>query len=233
MKKYSFIYIVIALICFSSCKKEQIPVYSSPDFIQFASDVTDTVTVSFFFHPNADQVEVALPMQLIGFMPAKDIKYNIEVDSKATTALPSYYQLPSGFVYGEGKVSDTARIIIKKDPAMATQSFLLVLNIVESGDVFPGQLTKITRVISMNDMVSQPSWWDALMVRSYLGVYTELKYRKFMEVTGIGNLSLYDMSQQRVYMLQFKYYLMDMKVAGTPVLEADGTDMLSTIPLIG
>lgn len=116
---------------------------------------------------------------------------------------------------------------------MATKSFLLVLNIVEGGDIFPGQISNIRKVISMNDMVSKPSWWDAVMERSYLGVYTELKYRKFMEVTGVGNLGLYDKNHQRVYMLQFKYYLMDQKAAGTPVLEADGTDMLSTIPLIG
>lgn len=217
---------------FISCKKEEIPVYSSPDFIQFATSITDTVILSFFFYPNTSQVEVKLPMKLIGFLPTEDLKYSIEVD-KSSSALPAYYQMPNTFTYGKGKAADTATIIVKKDPAMATKSFLLVLKIVEGGDIYPGQISNITKVISINDMVSKPGWWDAEMDRSYLGVYTELKYRKFMEVTGIGNLSLYDKSQQRVYMLQFKYYLMDMKAKGTPVLEADGTDMLSTIPLIG
>ena len=233
MKKQYLIYITFLLLFFASCKKEQIPLYSSLDFIQFESDVKDTLEVSFFFFPNTDQIEIKLPIKLIGYMPTKDLKYKIEVDQKVTTALPSYYEMPTEFIYGKGNVSDTARLVIKKDPAMATQSFILVLDIAEGGDVYPGQLTNIRKVISMNDMVSQPTWWDAAMERFYLGPYSELKYRKFMEVTGVGDLSQFDMSQQRTYMLQFKYYLMDMKAEGTPVLEADGTDMLSTIPLIG
>ena len=232
MKSVQLLFITIILLIFTSCKKEKIPVYSSPDFIQFQTNIKDTITVSFFFYAKAKEVEVALPMKFIGFLPTKDLKYSIEVD-KASTAPPSFYQVPNTFTYGMGKAADTARIIIKKDPAMATKSFLLILNIVESGDLFPGQISHIRKVISINDMVSKPGWWNDEMTRSYLGVYTELKYRKFMDVTGVGDLSLYDKSQQRVYMLQFKYYLMDMKAKGTPVLEADGTDMLSTIPLIG
>lgn len=232
MKRKHLIYLSIILITFSSCKKQEIPVYSSPDFIQFATAVTDTITLSFFFYPNTDQVEVALPMKLIGFLPTEDLKYTMAVD-KESTALPAYYQLPASFIYGKGKAADTARIIIKKDPAMAKKSFLLMLTITDDGDIYPGQITNIRKVISMNDMVSKPEWWNAEMTNSYLGAYTELKYRKFMEVTGVGDLSLYSKSQQRVYMLQFKYYLMDMKAKGTPVLEADGTDMLSTVPLIG
>src|SRR5690606_18110983 len=96
-----------------------------------------------------------------------------------------------------------------------------------------GQHEYSYHVIKFSDKVAKPVWWDANMDRLYLGIYSETKYRKFMEVTGVGDITTYSDSERRIIMLKFKYYLIEMKDKGTPVLLDDGSDMLASVPLIG
>lgn len=233
MKKENILFIMGLLLAFTACKKEKMTVYSSPQFIQFANRIEDTIILSFFFYPNQDQVTVALPVKLTGFMPAEDLKYEIGTDATLTSASAQHYSLASEYVYRKGRTSDTARLVIKKAPDLNSKSFYLVVQMKGGSTVFPGQIEYQKRVIKINNIISRPSWWNTAMVTTYLGAYTDRKYSKFIEVVNVGDLSLFTVSEQRELMLQFKYYLIEMRDAGTPVLEEDGKDMLSTIPLIG
>ncbi len=85
----------------------------------------------------------------------------------------------------------------------------------------------------ISNKVAKPAWWIGNVETLYLGKYTEKKFRTFMAVTGVGDITPYTDFEKRDLYLQFKHYLIAMKDAGTPVLEDDGTDMLSTVPLIG
>lgn len=231
-KKIPFILAGLSLL-FVCCKKQTIPTYSASHYVQFTEGITDTASISFFFYPNQNEIEYALPVKLIGLMPEKDLEYSIEIVPKETTAANSHYSLKSRYTFSKGQSLDTAYITVKNAAELSSKEVKLVLKIASTPSVQAGQTNYAYRVIEISDMVQKPAWWNANMDRFYLGVYSETKFRKFMEVVGVGDLSIYSPSEQRTFMLQFKYYLIDMKEAGTPVLLDDGSDMLESIPLIG
>jgi hypothetical protein len=233
MNKQSIIGLILFSCMLANCKKETIKLYDSGHYVQFTGSVLDTISLSFFFYPNQSQVDVALPVKMIGKMTAQDVHYKISTVSEGTTASADHYVLAPDYVFKKGQATDTAHVIIKNGADLATKTYIISLRIAADGDVQPGQTAYTTRVFKINDMISKPIWWNADMDRIYLGLYTDKKFRTFISVVGIGDISAYSPSEQRGFMLQFKYYLIAMKDAGTPVLEADGTDMLSTVPLIG
>ena len=95
----------------------------------------------------------------------------------------------------------------------------------------PGQYEYTQNIIRFSDIIAPPEWWSQEIVDSYLGVYTEKKFRLFMKVTGVGDLS--DLSSDDIWYLSrsFKYYLLEMEEAGTPVVDEDGNNM--SVPVIG
>ncbi len=224
--------LLTAVLYLSSCKKDGIDTYQAGRYIQFDQSYQDTIALSFFLYPNENEFQVPLPVELIGKITAQDLAYTIKADS-ATTATSSVYSLPASFSLGQGKPIDTAWIKVIKQPELQGKEVLLVLDITGSSDLKPGKTDNIRRVIRISDKISKPTWWDATMEAYYLGKYSDKKFSTFIQVVGTGDLSIYSAEQQRGLMLEFKYYLIKMRDAGTPVLEDDGTDMLSSIPLIG
>lgn len=225
------------LAVMSACKKQELPVYTGGYYVQFLPAVKDaakidTLSVSFFFYPGQPQVQIAMPVELIGLMPGEDLHYKVQIDTP-TTASADQYSMAQEFVFRKGRTTDTAFITIINKPELATVTRLIAVKIIPGDDVQPGATIFARRLFWISDMVSKPTWWDANMDNVYLGKYTEKKFRLFMQVTGVGDLGKLDFNLQRSYMLQFKAYLIAQKDAGTPVLEADGTDMLATVKLIG
>lgn len=225
-------YITALVLCMAACKKQDIPAYNAGHYVQFANAQQDTASLSFFFYPNQSQVILKLPVKLTGMMTTEDLPYKIEIDT-ATTASADHYNLAQEFIFRKGRATDTAFLTIINKPDLAAKILLVAVRITGGNGVAPGQTAYIRRIFKISDMVSKPSWWDADMDLRYLGLYTEKKFRKFMEITGVGDLTGMSPGEQRGYMLEFKYYLIQMKDAGTPVLEDDGTDMLSTVKIIG
>ena len=233
MKQFAIILLVVTGLILQSCSKREIPAYKGDHYIQFTTAFTDTLQFSFFFHPGKSEVDLAMPVILTGTMPEKDLNYLIEVVQDKTNAPSTTYTLPAVFKYRAGFAQDTAHIVFKNIPQLATEAVLLTIRIKDTEAVKAGQTNYAYRVFKISDLIAKPVWWNAEMDRFYLGIYSEKKFRAFMDVTGVGDLTAFDPSQQRVLMLQFKYYLIEMKENGTPLLLEDGSDMLASLPLIG
>lgn len=233
MKKCNSIFIITLALFTLGCKKEDIITYNDVHYVQFTRNITDTLDFSFFFYPGKDEVLVALPVKLIGRMPAADLSYQIAVVQEDSNAPDNIYTLPNTFTFRKGLAQDTAYITFRNAVELRSQKYKLSLQIQNTSEVKAGQTNYARYAFRISDMVTKPTWWNAEMDRFYLGVYGEKKFRAFMEVTGIGDLSVMDFNEARIYMIQFKHYLIEMKGKGTPLLMEDGTDMLSTIPLVG
>lgn len=233
MKKNRFAISTALIVTLMGCSRDYIDVFPEERYIQFTTSVTDTIPVSFFFYPNQDQIQYPLPVQLVGQMLEENFQFRIAVDEEASTARSEHYALPEQFLFSAGMTIDTVYLTVNKTPEMDESTFQLALQIVATNEALPGQSAFTRKVLRLNNMTSRPAWWDSTMENQLLGAYTDRKFQLFIEVTGVSDLSLYDSYQQREFMLQFKYYLIAMRDAGTPVLEADGTDMLSTIRIIG
>jgi hypothetical protein len=228
-----FIWALASAICFVSCNKEEIPLYGNNRYVQFTSDIRDSIAFSFFYHPGKDEETIGLPVKLVGDLGVQDQGYRIEVLTSESTASSSNYSLPAEQVFRKGVAKDTAWVTLKKTPDLDTREVRLVLRITGSNELAPGQTDCTFRIIRITAAVSKPQWWDANMDKYYMGRYSEKKFRTFMEVTGVGDLTLLNNSDRLILMLQFKYYLIQQKENGNPVYMEDGADMLSTVPLLG
>ena len=93
-----------------------------------------------------------------------------------------------------------------------------------------GPVDYLTAIIYVSDILTQPDWWDQEFETAFLGPYSDIKYRTFIESTGVSDLSGMDVTEISAYVRMFIYYLREMDLAGTPVYESDGvTKVLSTI----
>lgn len=233
MNKQYIFGLALASFLLANCKKENIETYNAGHYVQFTKLSSDTINLSFFFYPNVQSVDVDLPVKLIGKMSDQDLPYKLKVLADSTNATPDLYTIPDMFTFTKGQSQDTARITIKNRADLTTNTYKLTVQIAAAGDVQSGQAGYSRRVFMISNKVTKPAWWVGNVETLYLGKYTEKKFRAFMAVTGVGDINPYTDFEKRDLYLQFKHYLIEMKDAGTPVLEDDGTDMLSTVPLIG
>lgn len=228
MKKY--ILYIIGLLFFVSCQEEKLKPFSGERYISFSNNVeTDSVSLSFFFYPGQDKVLVPLEINLAGLPLNKDLEYKIEVNDKHTTADSKYFKLPDNLIFEKGKIKDTINIELVNSPELKEKEVKLVLNIVENENFIPGAISYRYAKIVFSDIVSQPVWWDWKVARYILGDYSVKKFRLFMQVTGIGDITGLHPSDVRSYAIQFKYYLAKEKEAGRTVYEENGAEMEVTV----
>jgi hypothetical protein len=232
-KNKLLIWTMAAAICFTACKKEEIDLFGTNRYVQFTSDIRDSIAFSFFFHPGKEEERIPLPVKLVGDLGIQDQGYKIEVMPGESTAPTGNYSLPAEQIFHKGTAKDTAWVTVKKTPDLDHREVRLVLRIAGSKELGPGQTDCTFKVIRITSTVSKPIWWDANMNTYYMGRYSEKKFRIFMDVTGVGDLTPLNNNQRLILMLQFKYYLIRQKENGTPVYMEDGADMLSTVPLLG
>lgn len=230
---FSFGLLVSIALGFTNCKKSDIMTYDSMNYLQYTDNSKDTVYVSFFSRPKENTVHIPAAVKIVGQLPQTDRNYTVEIDTKETTALPAYFKMPSSFVFGKGKVTDTAYIDFIRHNDLLNKSFVLVIKITKLDAGGLGQTNFTKKIFKIDNIAAKPAWWNFTMESNYLGVYTEKKFRVFMDVTGVGMLDKYTPNEQREFMLAFKRYLIEKRDLGDPVLEEDGTDMLSTVPLLG
>ena len=62
MKRIILFSILVGL--WSACSRENIPLYDSQHYVQFIHEYTDSTEVSFFFYGSAQEIDIALPVNL-------------------------------------------------------------------------------------------------------------------------------------------------------------------------
>lgn len=229
MKKIYFLIMTVLLL--AACQKDEIQMWESGNYVQFEEAYADSLTYSFFFYGNQTEIKVPLNMRLIGLPLAEDTHVSLSINQALTTAEADSYQLAPEIVFRKGVLEDTSYLLLKKTTLLDTKEVRLVVDIVENEILHPGQSIYTRKVIRFSSLVSQPLWWDDVVEGSLLGEYTEKKFRLFMEVTGVGDLTDYSESERWSLARKFKYYLIEKFDEGTPVKEADGSDM--EVPVLG
>ena len=129
-----------------------------------------------------------------------------------------------------GCVVDTCWIKFKRTEEISQVAKRLVLQLVETSDFKLGQVDCRINIVYVSNVIAKPDWWTSTVTDSYLGDYSDKKYRLFIEQTGKVDLDPNDANELRYYSLIFKNYLLQEKDAGRMVMEEDGTEM--TVELI-
>lgn len=229
MKKTAYLIIFFTLIL--ACKKVELETFGDQKFVQFVDAYNDSTTLTFVFFPDQSTIDYPLKVKLLGRMEDKDITYRLKVVEEETTAPSSFYSIPEAQILRKGKVTDTAKVRFIKQTELDTKAYRIVVDVVNSEDASAGETLYCRKVFWISNMIAQPEWWDATIIKSFLGPYSDLKFLEFIKVAGTGDLTDKSWDERRALCLKFKYYLQQRKDAGDPVKEANGANM--TVPILG
>lgn len=224
---------LVAIYFLVACDKANIPMYhDNKSYVQFAESYLHSVNISFFLYPTENTYKLPLALKLAGAPLQKNTEFAIVVLNEST-AKAEHYDLPDRIEFQAGQATDTLVLNLNKVDGLDKEPVCLILEIQGKGKLMAGQTIYTRKIIWLSNAIAQPIWWDQAFVRSFLGVYTDKKFSEFIRITKTGDLDGMDPDRVRSLCLKFKAELVRLRNAGTPILEADGTDMLSTIPLLG
>lgn len=221
--------ILVAAALFAACNKVDIATYNdltSSRFIYFSSTESD---VSFFRYPGRTTIEYPVIVKCTGYSE-QDMTYSIAVVTDSTTALSSDYSIPATFVMPQKCVADTFYVTLNYSNKLDNEKMRLTLK-VEPNEFFKeGESAYCTTDIWFHNNLVKPDWWTSTVTTRYLGTFSELKYKYFLQVVQV-DLDGADNSTIRHYALIFKAWLEEQDAAGNTIKEADGTPM--TVPAGG
>ncbi len=216
-----------------ACSEDKFTTYDSDRFLYFTRGITaDSITESFFFYPGEDTHEIKLELAFAGMPAGENMTYRVDVDESLTTAVKGTdFDYEPDQTWEAGKEKDTLAVKLIKTAKLENEMVRVVLKLTPTRDFALGPTgnAKSQRMI-FTSMAIAPSWWTSDIVRYYLGEYSDAKYAKFIEVTGISDMSGMGPTELRYYSLRLKYHLVEMKNAGTPVMDGD---VEMTVPIVG
>ncbi len=225
--------LILGIFClFSACEREHIMTYGDDAYVQFTSNVADSVEFSFTFYPNRDTIEYGLDVKLVGHPANKEREYKVVVVEDYTTAASKHYILPERCVVKENEVESKIALRLVKTPDLQATPVRLALRLEPTRDLNVGETSCAARIIWINDKISRPGWWNSAIQNSYLGTYSDKKYRLFIEVTGVGVLDPDDAVDCRLNALILKKYLNEQEAIDKTVYEDDGYTKM-TVTVIG
>jgi hypothetical protein len=235
MKREIIMLLAAASLGLSSCQEAEIPLYSGGNHIQFVKNLTvDSTTVAFLLAPGATELDSFLIVKTTGLGYPVETPYKISVDRQFTTAVEgTHFKLPTMTTFKPGAMRDTLPVTFYRTVDMKTNAFRLVLRVEENEAFKLGQLQYQYAVFVVHDKIAQPDWWTTAVSTSYLGPYSDKKYQKFIDVTGIADMTGATPSELRVRALQLKYWLEEYKAehGGIPMTEDNGDEM--KVPISG
>lgn len=229
MKLRHIFTVLAATALLISCDKEEIGTYNtltSDRFLTFSSTSSD---ISFFRYPGQTVVEYPVVVESTGYSE-QDMEYKISVVKDSTTAESSDYSLPATFVMPQKCVADTFYVALNYSEKLDSEKMRLTLKI-ENNEYFKEGEAEYRMIdIWFHNNLIKPDWWTSSVTSYYLGAYSELKYKYFLQVVKV-DLDGADNSTIRHYALIFKAWLAEQAAAGNTITEADGTPM--TVPAGG
>ncbi|NSL88856.1 DUF4843 domain-containing protein [Chitinophaga solisilvae] len=241
------LYCIMLLLLMQACKKSEIPFYSGSSDIYFSvinqqSRLSiDTTAITFSYNPERNDSVILLPVRILGPVSPQERAFRCVVidTAKAAAKAGVHYDLPAAFVIPANAVSTTIRMVLHKTADMQQQNFSVRLQL-EANEHFTTNLKYAVidrvndrkvflqqHVVVINDMLSKPPDW----LDDYYGVFTAKKLRLMCSILELplnkfaGPVNSIEISYTRFYANTLKLYLKDMELAGTPVMEEDGSPM--------
>jgi hypothetical protein len=196
--------------------------------------------------PNSqNELDSILVVEAAGIPYSVEKEYKISIDRQFTTAVEgTHFRMPDKTVFKAGAMRDTLAIKFIRTEEMKDSAFRLVLRVEENENFKLGQIEYQYKVFIVHDKIAQPAWWTTTqpsptlaylnVATNYLGTYSDLKYRYFIEVTGKVDFpgALADnISEIMNYARLFKYWLAEQKLNNNTILEENGNEM--TVPVGG
>lgn len=155
------------------------------------TESSDSTLVSFFFFAD-DVVELpaSLKVNLSGFKLTRDLEFGLRVVEEETTALPDEYALDEKYIFHADMLSedslqyqDVIQVMMRRSERMKSleNGVRLVVELVPNETVRLGQVERIRAKIIATTVQTQPEWWTSEVENELLGIYSQRKYKLFLE----------------------------------------------------
>lgn len=205
--------ILLNLVFLSGCKKSDISFFTDARYIRFAFSTeddrpSDYYVTSYSFGYDDESVTskvLKIPVQYHGYNLTEGLTYSVQVDEKITTLSKECYVINKNSVINPvtGNIDSLEVKIIRKTDQLQ-QVKVLRLFLVSNNNFTTTIDDCLFAEIRVDDIFGIPGWWDNIVVNTYLGTYSETKYRAFMDVTGIIDFGELDSGQKIHYARIFK-----------------------------
>ena len=214
-----YLLLLIGILLFASCKKDEIPFYSGEAGVSFylTSNESDSLSYSFAYSFIEKQKDtVFLKVRILG-APADHPRKMTVVAANGTTARKGVdFDLPD-FVIPAGAITALYPVIVYNTPEMKTKTFRLIAEIVgnqdfkpgatgeETGSVnenYPGTISLLKIKIDINNQLTEPSYWDD--VAWAFGSFSVTKFKFMIGVTGLTDFSYEAIGDEGSYNLPVK-----------------------------
>ncbi len=195
MKTLTYILSFITAVgLLAACKKAQELKYQEDPRVYFTKYVTNPDSIIYSFAVQPDDVKtttVPLTFRIMGTAVNRDRIINLQVDD-SSTAKAGYHFSVGPLVMPANEYQAVVPVTIYRRPGLKDSLLNVYFSVIESADFKPGyddyasSLNKKTRLqykITINDYLLKPSSWECC-IASYLGAYSETKFRFVILVTG-------------------------------------------------
>lgn len=195
MKNYYTGILGVLMLCgVLSCNEASKEMFEGPysAFFQLKdlkSDTTlilrnDTVVYTFAYEPDEVRTrEICIPVMITGSGAEKGLSYRVEVTtSKNTTANTDFEPIATEWHIPAGKMTDSLRIILKRNPSMQTATKEIRIRLVEGGDLIQGVKEKLFVAVRVSDVLEMPGWWEHWEIG--FGDWHPTKLREWIKIWG-------------------------------------------------
>lgn len=214
MRKINYaIILFLSVVVLVGCKKSELSFFSDSRYIRFAfsteDDRPDDYYVTQYSFGYEDETVtskiIKVPVHFQGYNLTEGLTYRVAVDEKETTLSKECYEIVTNqtFTAGIGNIDSLELKLIRK-PDLLQQVKVLRIILVSNENFTTFLDDCLFADIHVDDIFGRPGWWDDIVVKTYLGTYSEKKLRDFIDLTGVTDFGALDTDQKKHYTLLFK-----------------------------
>ncbi|HWW39785.1 DUF4843 domain-containing protein [Pedobacter sp.] len=215
---------MIITLTFLSCKRDKELLFNEPGAI-YVTSLPDSTVFTFATSPDVKVTDtVLITYRIIGNAAAKDRQIRLEPRDGATAKAGYHYKIGPALVKANA-FSATVPVYVYRKPGLKDSTVNVILDIKENADFKPGFTNQLRYKISISDVLSKPTIWDAVWA-SYFGSYSVVKFKFLLAVTGKTNWNSSPLPQDSRYLSQkAKNELLAYNQAHGPLIDEFGIEV--------
>ena len=234
MKRIIFLIMTLAIV--SSCQIDDIDLFGAERFIYFPT-IGHEHAINYTLG-GLDEGVIEIPLRYSGRFYEEDRDYLVEVlevegteDSPVINAEENVeFFLPDKFTFRaasdeKDRFRDILPVTVKRSSRMDEAKLNITLKLVSNDNFSASVRDSMVMKIWVTNMIIKPQWWNEEVSEAYLGDYSDVKYKLFIDHVFDGDYGALSAGEQHLYALRFKHWLEE-----NPHYE-DG--QLITVPVVG
>ncbi|WP_158275313.1 DUF4843 domain-containing protein [Pedobacter sp. HMWF019] len=187
-------------LAFLSCKRDKELLFNEPGAV-YVTALPDSTVFTFATSPDAKVTDtILITYRIIGNAVPQDRQIRLEPRDGATAKAGYHYKVGPAVVKANQFIA-TVPVYVYRKPGLKDSLVNVILDIKENADFKLGFANQLRYKISISDVLSKPTIWDAVWA-SYFGTYSVVKFKFLLAVTGKTDWNSYPYPQDSRYLSQ-------------------------------